>query len=132
MITDAETHAEADRKVRELVEARNQGEGMLNGVRKSLEEMGDKVEVSERDAIEAAATELEEALKGDDVEAINEKTTTLATASHKLAEQMYSENGGAEDAADASDDGVVDAEFEEVDGSDADDSKDAEDSKKDD
>ena len=128
MITDAETHAEDDRKVRELVEARNQAEGMLNGVRKSLEEMGDKVEASERDAIEAAATELEEALKGDDVEAINEKTTTLATASHKLAEQMYSENGGAEDDAAAPDDGVVDAEFEEVDGSDSD----AEDAKKDD
>jgi molecular chaperone DnaK len=122
MITDAEAHAEEDRKVRELVEARNQAEGMLNGVRKSLEEMGDKVEASERDAIEAASTELEEALKGDDVEVINEKTTTLATASHKLAEQMYSENGDAEA---ATDDGVVDAEFEEVDGSevDVDDSK---------
>ena len=122
MITDAEAHAEEDRKVRELVEARNQAEGMLNGVRKSLEEMGDKVEASERDAIEAATTELEEALKGDDVEAINEKTTPLATASHKLAEQMYSEDGDVEA---APDDGVVDAEFEEVDGSevDVDDSK---------
>ena len=120
MITDAETHAEEDRKVRELVDARNQGEGMLNGVRKSLEEMGDKVEAEERDAIEAAATDLEEALKGEDVEAINEKTNTLVTASHNLSQKMYSQTEeGGEGTEEAADDGVVDAEFEEVDDSSA-------------
>ena len=118
MITDAETHAEEDRKIRELVDARNQGEGMLNGVRKSLEEMGDKVEAEERDAIEAAATDLEEALKGEDVEAINEKTNTLVTASHNLSQKMYSQTEeGGEGTEGAADDGVVDAEFEEVDDS---------------
>ena len=120
MVSDAEAHAEEDRKVRELVDARNQGEGMLNGVRKSLEEAGDKIDASDKDAIEAAAKELEEVLKGEDAAAINEKTTALATASHKLAEQMYGQAGGegaADDAGPSGDDSVVDAEFEEVDDS---------------
>jgi molecular chaperone DnaK len=91
---------------------------MLHGVRKSLKEAGDKVADDERQAIESAATDLEEAVKGDDAEAITEKTSALATASHKLAEQMYAQadaaSEGPADAGSPEDDNVVDAEFEEV------------------
>ncbi len=118
MVADAEVHAEEDRKARELVDARNQAESMLHGVRKSLKEAGDKVADDERQAIESAATDLEEAVKGDDAEAITEKTSALATASHKLAEQMYAQadaaSEGPADAGSPGDDNVVDAEFEEV------------------
>ena len=118
MMTDAEEHAEEDRKARELVDARNQAESMLHGVSKSLQEAGDKVSDDERQAIEAAVSELEEAAKADDAEAITEKTTALATASHKLAEKMYAQaEAGSQGEAEAGapvDDNVVDAEFEEV------------------
>ena len=125
MVTDAETHAEEDRKARELVDARNQGEAMIHGVRKSISELGDKIEASEKSDIETAVVELETALQGDDVAAIGEKTQALTAVSHKLAEQMYAQanaegddaqadgDGGA-DAAAKGDDDVVDAEFEEV------------------
>ena len=103
---------------RELVDARNQAESMLHGVSKSLQEAGDKVSDDERQAIEAAVSELEEAAKADDAEAITEKTTALATASHKLAEKMYAQaEAGSQGEAEAGapvDDNVVDAEFEEV------------------
>ena len=127
MVTDAETHAEEDRKARELVDARNQGEAMIHGVRKSISELGDKIEASEKSDIETAVGELETALKGDDVAAIGEKTQALTAVSHKLAEQMYAQAnaegddaqaggdaGGGADAAAKGDDDVVDAEFEEV------------------
>ena len=127
MVTDAETHAEEDRKARELVDARNQGEAMIHGVRKSISELGDKIEASEKSDIETAVVELETALKGDDVAAIGEKTQALTAVSHKLAEQMYAQAnaegddaqaggdaGGGADAAAKGDDDVVDAEFEEV------------------
>jgi molecular chaperone DnaK len=96
---------------------------MLHSVRKSLTDLGDKVDASEKENIEKAADELEEALKGDDKDAITAKTEALATASHKLAEQAYASAEGAQaDAGNAShegqsksgDDDVVDAEFEEV------------------
>jgi len=125
MVQDAERHAEEDKKARELVEARNQGESMIHSVRKSMEDLGDKLDSGEKENIESAVSELEEAVKGDDVDAIKQKTEALGTASHKLAEQMYQQTSeGAEDAqgsqeGDAgqqnrSDDDVVDAEFEEV------------------
>jgi molecular chaperone DnaK len=123
MVRDAEEHADEDRKMKELVEARNQGDAMLHSVRKSLTDLGDKVDASEKENIEKAADELEEALKGDDKDAITAKTEALATASHKLAEQAYASAEGAQaDAGNAShegqsksgDDDVVDAEFEEV------------------
>lgn len=124
MVSDAEKHAEEDRKAKELVEARNSAEALIHSVNKTLHEAGDKVEASDKSAIENAVTELEEAAKGDDVEAISAKTNALAEASHKLAEQMYSQaEGGGDDsgtngqggsAAGGSDDDVVDAEFEEV------------------
>ena len=122
MVADAEEHADEDRKARELVDARNQGEAMLNGVRKSVAELGDKLAGDEKQKIETAAGELEDALKGDDLDAIKNKTAAMTEASHKLAEQVYANaqsqaSAKPDDAAasksDAKDD-VVDAEFEEV------------------
>jgi molecular chaperone DnaK len=123
MVQDAEEHADEDRKARELVDAKNQGESLVHSVRKSAEELGDKVEAGEKEKIEAAVSELEEALKGDDLDDIKTKTEAVTQVSHKLAEQMYAQ-AQAEQSADAGDgnaeaktdnDDVVDAEFEEVD-----------------
>ncbi len=123
MVRDAEEHADEDRQAKELVDARNQGDAMLHSVRKSLTDLADKVDASDKENIETAAAELEEALKGDDKAEIEAKTEALTTASHKLAEQAYADasaaDAGAETAgsdqpeATAGDD-VVDAEFEEV------------------
>jgi len=122
MVQDAETHAEEDRKARELVDARNQGEAMIHTVRKTLSEAGDKVEDGEKASIESAISDLEEALKTEDVAEIQAKTNALMESSHKMAEQMYQEQAGeasaGSDAASAGEapggDDVVDAEFEEV------------------
>jgi len=134
MISDAEEHADEDRKARELVDARNQGEALIHGTRKSVAELGDKIDAGEKQNIESAIAELEEALKGDDVDAIAAKTQALTQVSHKLAEQLYAQaqagdgggdsgggdgggggggDGGDGDSAKSGDD-VVDAEFEEV------------------
>ncbi len=124
MVQDAETHAEEDHKAREMVDARNQADAMIHGVRKSLTEFGDKIDAAEKEKIEVAIKDLEEVVKGDDKAEIETKTQTLAQASHKLAEQMYAESGaetaGAAEGEAAGesnaggDDNVVDAEFEEV------------------
>ena len=120
MVKDAEANAEEDKKLHELVQARNQGETMIHSVKKSLAEHGDKISADEKAAIEAALKEAEEVVKGDDKDAIDAKVQALMTASHKLAEQMYSQaqgEAGAEQAGAAGkkDEGdVVDAEFEEV------------------
>jgi molecular chaperone DnaK len=117
MVADAEAHAEEDAIAKALVEAKNQAESMVNGVTKTMADAGDKLDADEKTAIEAAITEVEEAVKGDDVEDINAKVETLMQASHKLAEQMYAgaegQEGGAQEQA-PEDDNVVDAEFEEV------------------
>ena len=120
MVQDAEDHADEDRKARELIDAKNQAEALVHSVRKSLEELGDKVEAAEKESIESAVAELEEAAKGDDLEAIQAKTEAVTQVSHKLAEQMYAQaqseqpaDAGQGEADNASDD-VVDAEFEEV------------------
>ena len=126
MIKDAEAHAEEDRLAKELIDTRNMAENMIHATRKSMEELGDKVEEQEKTDIEAAIAEVEEALKGDDKEAIEEKTKKLTEVAGKLAERAYqqanegqaegAEASGAEQPADgAADDNVVDAEFEEVD-----------------
>ncbi len=125
MVQDAEEHADEDRRARELVDARNQAEAMIHGVRKSMEELGDKLDANEKSGIEVAITDLEEAIKGDDKDEIVSRTEALTQASHKMAEQLYAQasepEGSAGDAAGeggastASDDDVVDAEFEEVD-----------------
>ncbi|MDH4133750.1 MAG: molecular chaperone DnaK [Gammaproteobacteria bacterium] len=125
MVKDAEAHAEEDRKAHELVDARNRADGLIHSARKSVKDMGDKLDQAEKDKIEAAAKELEEVMKGDDKDAIVAKTEALATASHKLAEQMYAQSQQAAGGAGAeapsgeadkpkADDNVVDAEFSEV------------------
>jgi len=129
MVQDAEAHAEEDKKFHELVTARNQADGMIHATKKSMEELGDdKLEAGEKEAIEAAIAELEEAVKGSDVAVIEEKTKALAEASAKMAERLYGQGGDAAAAAAAAagaagaagaeassgDDDVVDAEFEEV------------------
>ena len=123
MIKDAEAHADEDRKLAELVSARNTAEGMIHATEKSVEELGDKVDADEKAKIERAVEELKEAIKGDDKAEIDAKTTALTELSSKLAERVYADKGGTEEAApdaagqsetaDAAED-VVDAEFEEV------------------
>ena len=126
MVKDAEAHAEDDRKFHELVGARNNADAMIHATEKSMEELGDKLEGSERANIEAAINDLKKVLEGDDKDAIEAKTKALTDASAKMAEKLYAQQGGAagaEGAADAgtagsqqasADDDVVDAEFEEV------------------
>nr|WP_279195952.1 molecular chaperone DnaK [Ralstonia mannitolilytica] len=122
MVKDAEANAEEDKKARELVDSRNQGEALVHSTRKALGEYGDKLEAGEKDKIEAAIKELEEAVKGNDKAAIDAKVEALATASQKLGEKVYAdmqakgEAGGAQQAAGAQqaqgaphDDNVVDA-----------------------
>lgn len=122
MIQDAEANAEEDKRVAELVSVRNQGDVLVHSTRKSLEEYGDKLEASEKEAIESAIKDLEEVLKGDDKAAIEEKTEALGVASQKLGEKMYAdmqaqaavEQGAAGADAQPQDDNVVDADFKEV------------------
>ena len=90
MVKDAEAHAEEDRKAKELIEARNMAEYMIHATKKTLSELGDKVDDKEKSDIEAAISELEEALKGDDKEAISEKTTKLTEVAGKLADRALS------------------------------------------
>jgi molecular chaperone DnaK len=124
MVKDAEAHAEEDRKARELAEARNQGDAMVHNVRRTLKEAGDKLPAADKERIEAAIKDVEEATRGDDKDDIEKKTQALTEASHKLAEQMYkatqeagaTAGGGAAggESAGGEKDNVVDAEFEEV------------------
>ena len=129
MVKDAELNAAEDKKKLELVQAKNQGDGLVHSVRKSLTEHGDKLEAGEKDKIEAAIKDVEEAIKGDDKDDIEAKTNTLMTASQKLGEKMYADMQAAQGAAGAegaaagaqgteqakpADDNVVDAEFKEV------------------
>jgi len=117
MVSDAESHAEEDRKFRELVDARNQADGLIHAAEKTLKEMGEKATQEERLAIENAIADLKTALEGDDKEQIETKTAALGEASGTLAQKLYAEQAaqGAEGGAEATDDDVVDAEFEEVD-----------------
>ncbi len=122
MVKDAEVNAEDDRRARELVEARNQLDGLVHQVRKSLAEHGDKIGPDEKARIETALADAETALKDGDKEAIEARMAALGEASHKLAEQMYAQQqptGGEPSAAPAGarkeeEGDVVDAEFEEV------------------
>ena len=127
MVKDAEAHADEDRKLKELVEARNAADNLIHSAEKSVKDLGDQVEESEKTAIEAAIAELKEAVAGDDKELIETKTAALTEAASKVAEKAYAQSqqkeGAAEaegaadagaDAAANADDEVVDAEFEEV------------------
>jgi molecular chaperone DnaK len=121
MVKDAEANAEADKKRRELVEVKNQGESLIHATEKSVTEYGDKVPAADKGAIETAMTALKSALEGEDVEAIKARTTDLMQASMKLGEAMYAANqaagpdAGAEAAASEKKDDVIDADFQEVD-----------------
>jgi len=129
MVKDAELNAAEDKKKLDLVQARNQGEAMVHSVKKSLSEHADKLEPTEKDKIETAVKEVEEALKGEDKTAIESKTEALMTASQKLGEKMYAEQqaqaapegapnagaaSGSGNSGRPSDDNVVDADFKEV------------------
>lgn len=130
MVKDAEAHAEEDRRFQELAQMRNQADNMIHAVRKSMKDLGDdKLEAGEKETIEAAIRELEEAMKGDDKDAIEAKTKVLTDASAKMAERLYASQGGdaaaaaaagaaggaaGEAGAGGAGDDVVDAEFEEV------------------
>src|SRR6202453_1868897 len=115
MVKEAEANAGEDKKRREAVDARNHADGLVHSTEKALAEHGSKVEASERRAIEDAVSDLDEALKGDDAEAIKAKSNTLAQASMKLGEAMYKQQAESDAAKDAAKDDVVDAEFTEVD-----------------
>ncbi|MCP1336388.1 molecular chaperone DnaK [Futiania mangrovi] len=122
MVKEAEENRDTDRKKRELVEAKNQAEGLVHQTEKQLEEYGGRLGEADRTAIQDAVTALKEAAGGDDLDDIQAKTQALAQAAMKLGEVLYANkdedasSGGGEqqDDASASDEGVVDAEFEEV------------------
>jgi molecular chaperone DnaK len=125
MIKDAEAHADEDRKLAELVGARNHADGMIHATEKSLKELGDQVHSDEKSKIEAAIHDLKEAIKGDDKAAIEAKTNALTELSGKLAERVYAQKGAQEGhssesahgtggSSSAGGEDVVDAEFEEV------------------
>jgi len=126
MVKDAELHAEDDKKVHELADARNQADGMVHMVKKSLTEYGDKLDAAEKASIEAAIKEVEDVLRDGDKEVITAKTEALATAAQKLGEKMYAQQqaeggaagagpeAGAQQQAKKDEGDVVDAEFTEV------------------
>lgn len=125
MVKDAEANAEADKKKKELVEAKNQAEGLIHTTEKTLKENSDKISSADKDAIESAVTALKGVIDGEDAEAIKQKTDALMQASLKLGEAMYKAQGaeagaaqgaeqGAPEADAKKDDNVVDADFEEV------------------
>ncbi|AUG54598.1 molecular chaperone DnaK [Thalassospira marina] len=125
MVKDAESNAEGDKKRKALVEARNQAEAIIHSTEKNIAEHGDKVDANTKSMIEDALAALKEAKDGEDADAINAKVNELQQASMKLGEAMYqaqqAEEGDAGDAGASTegkaDDGVVDADFEEVDDS---------------
>jgi molecular chaperone DnaK len=118
MIKDAEANSADDKKFEEMVTVRNTADGMIHATKKTVEEAGDKATDEEKEAINTAIAELEEALKGSDKDAIEAKTTALTEASSALAQKMYADAAAAEGADNATEaggeDDAVDAEFEEV------------------
>jgi len=121
MVKDAEVNAEEDRKLRELVDARNTAEALVHSTKKAMEEHGASLEADEKEKIEAALKDLEEASKGADKDAIAAKTEELGKASQKLGEKVYAAMAEKEQAAQPAgdnakpkDDNVVDADFKEV------------------
>ena len=121
MRTDAEANAEADKAKRELIDAKNQADGLYYSTEKQLKEHEDKVPEEDKTAIEAAMAELKEVMDGDDKEAIETKTQALAEAAMKMGQAIYEASSpeeaaqAAADAAEAGGDDVVDADFTEVD-----------------
>ena len=119
MVKEAEANSANDKKRKETVEARNQGDALIHSTEKAMIDHGSKVGAEDKAAIETAIAELKTALEGEDAEDIKAKTQVLMQASMKMGEAMYAQApGDDEDEHAQADDGVVDAEFEEVDGED--------------
>jgi molecular chaperone DnaK len=125
MVKEAELHADEDRKMKELADVRNQGDALVHSVRKAVSEYGDKVEASEKERVESALGELEQALKSNDKSEIESRIQALSTAAQKLGEKMYADTQAQQAASAAAagaearepgqqQEGVVDAEFKEV------------------
>src|SRR5210317_1709948 len=121
MVKDAEANADEDKKFEEMVTLRNQADGLLHATKKTLAEAGDKVDEDERQKVQGAIDALDEALKGDDSDAIEAKMNALSEASAGLAQKLYADAGAAAGGAEGesaraseNDDNTVDAEFEEV------------------
>ena len=129
MVKDAEANAEEDKKARELADARNQADALIHSTRKALTEHGDKLDAGEKEKIEAAIKDLEDAARGGDKADIDAKVNALSEASQKLGEKVYAEMqaqageagaagagaaGAGQQQAQPQDDNVVDAEFKEV------------------
>tara|TARA_Y100001970_G_scaffold290274_1_gene423477 strand:- start:134423 stop:136345 length:1923 start_codon:yes stop_codon:yes gene_type:complete len=119
MVKDAEAHAEDDRKFEDLVKAKNIGENLVHSCKKTLEEAKEKVEAQEKESIEKGISDLEEALKNDDKDQIDEKVKILSEASAPLAQRLYEEESkknesSSQEASETEDKDVVDADFEEV------------------
>ena len=119
MVKEAEQNAEADKKKREAVEAKNQAESLIHSTEKSLKDYGDKVSAEDKAAIETALADLKGVIDGEDAEAIKTKSAALAEASMKLGEAMYKQSQAeaeakAEGGNKPAEDDVVDAEFEDV------------------
>ena len=128
MVSDAEQHADEDRKKRELVDAKNQAEALIHTTEKTLSEAGENISAEDKTSVEDAVAALRTAVENEDLDDIKAKTEALSQASSKLGEAMYKaqeQGGGAAGAAGAgeaaggsasdADEGVVDADFEEVD-----------------
>ncbi len=123
MVKDAEAHAAEDKKMRELVDARNHADNLIHATKKSVQELGDKVEAGEKADIDKAIEELQHAMKGDDKDAIESRSAALAELSGKLAQRVYAAQesagaaaggSGAEQQEGGAGNDAVDAEFEEV------------------
>jgi molecular chaperone DnaK len=122
MVRDAESHASEDKKKRELIEARNHADSLVYSTEKSLHEFGDKIDAGEKAKIEEGVAALKKSMEGSDADAIKKASDELSQASHKLAEAVYAkaqssageQPGEAASEGSASDEKVVEAEFEEV------------------
>jgi molecular chaperone DnaK len=122
MVKDAESHADEDKKRRELVETKNQGEALVHSTERMLKDYGDKVPPGDKGTVEAALAELKTAIQGEDKDLIKQKTAALAQASMKLGEALYQagqgaasgEGAGPSEGASGGQDNVVDVDFEEV------------------
>lgn len=123
MVADAASHAEEDKKFRELVDVRNQADGLIHAAEKSLKDLGDKASGEDRHAVEGAVSDLKAVMDSDDKDKIATKTAALAEASAAIAQKLYADKGQEQtgdgaDSSGAKSEDVVDAEFEEVDGDD--------------
>jgi len=122
MVREAEEHADEDREQREKIDARNAAEGLIHSVKKTVKDLGDQIDESEKSTVDSAISDLESALSGDaDTAEIKAKTEALAEASHALAAKAYSQaqsdgatHGSDQQTGDSNNDDVVDADFEEV------------------